>query len=520
MTTVFRSAVEESRPLTAQLEGSSGELSSPDLSGAGTADVAPNIVTSSAALLNEAMFVRLCRAGDPIVALTVLLATFVVTNADSIPHGLGQFLEVRLSIRNVVLLIGFVALWRVLCRATGLYEWKQIRRRVEEAGRVLVACTLGALVASLFPLLSDSGAFGYDTVAVFWAALSVTILGSRTLFRSASATSAARDIRHVVIVGSGPRAVEVFRQLREHQAVVQVVGFVDRDAGVTDEEVARHLLGPLDQLERILMWRPIDEVLIALPVRSCYAEIQNVIDVCERMGVAARFPADVFRASHPWRPLEELNRSYMRAMRIGPDDYRLPVKRAMDIIVGTAALAALSPVMLLAAIAVKLSGPGPAIFSQARYGLNRRQFRMYKFRTMVADAEAQQPALEERNEVGGPVFKIKNDPRVTRVGRLLRRTSIDELPQLVNVVLGDMSLVGPRPLPDRDVRRFGEAALMRRFSVRPGLTCLWQINGRSNTDFARWIALDLRYIDEWSLVLDLAILARTVPVVLRGTGAV
>jgi lipopolysaccharide/colanic/teichoic acid biosynthesis glycosyltransferase len=144
---------------------------------------------------------------------------------------------------------------------------------------------------------------------------------------------------------------------------------------------------------------------------------------------------------------------------------------------------------------------------------------MYKFRTMVADAEARQEALEDRNEAAGPVFKIKDDPRVTPVGRFLRRTSIDELPQLVNVVVGDMSLVGPRPLPARDVQRFNEATLMRRFSVRPGLTCLWQIGGRSNVDFARWIALDLKYIDEWSLRLDVVILARTVPVVLRGEGA-
>ena len=170
------------------------------------------------------------------------------------------------------------------------------------------------------------------------------------------------------------------------------------------------------------------------------------------------------------------------------------------------ALAALSPVFLVIAAAIKLSSPGPILFIQERFGLNKRRFRMYKFRTMVVDAEARQTALEGLNEAQGPVFKIKHDPRITPLGRFLRKTSLDELPQLLNVLKGEMSLVGPRPLPNRDVTRFNESWLMRRFSVKPGLTCLWQINGRSNTDFDTWIALDLKYIDEWSFLLDFKIL--------------
>jgi lipopolysaccharide/colanic/teichoic acid biosynthesis glycosyltransferase len=144
---------------------------------------------------------------------------------------------------------------------------------------------------------------------------------------------------------------------------------------------------------------------------------------------------------------------------------------------------------------------------------------MHKFRSMVQDADQLQHLYEDQNEVEGPIFKIRRDPRITPIGRILRRTSIDELPQLYNVLVGDMSLVGPRPMATRDVQRFAEAALMRRFSVRPGITCLWQVSGRSNLGFDDWIALDLRYIDQWSLGLDLVILARTVPAVLKGTGA-
>ena len=182
-------------------------------------------------------------------------------------------------------------------------------------------------------------------------------------------------------------------------------------------------------------------------------------------------------------------------------------------------LVALSPVMIAAAIAIKLTSDGPVMYAQERYALNRRRFRMFKFRTMVRDADSRQAALETLNEASGPVFKIARDPRITTVGRWLRRSSIDELPQLFNVLANDMSLVGPRPLPLRDVSRFTQTKDMRRFSVRPGLTGLWQVSGRSGLAFNQWMTLDLRYIDTWSLALDVLILARTIPAVLRGTGA-
>jgi lipopolysaccharide/colanic/teichoic acid biosynthesis glycosyltransferase len=169
--------------------------------------------------------------------------------------------------------------------------------------------------------------------------------------------------------------------------------------------------------------------------------------------------------------------------------------------------------------AIKLTSPGPAHFAQERLGKNKHRFRMQKFRTMGVNAESQREALEDLNEAQGPVFKIKNDPRVTAVGRLLRKTSLDELPQLYNVLNGDMSLVGPRPLPVKDYEGFDEDWHRRRFSVRPGMTCLWQVGGRSNVSFDRWMELDMEYIDNWSFGLDLRILAQTIPAVLRGSGA-
>ena len=175
--------------------------------------------------------------------------------------------------------------------------------------------------------------------------------------------------------------------------------------------------------------------------------------------------------------------------------------------------------LIVTALAIKLTSAGPIFFLQERIGLNKRRFRIYKFRTMVPHAEKLMAKLEARNEVSGPVFKIKNDPRITPIGRFLRRSSIDELPQLLNVLKGDMSLVGPRPLPVRDYEGFNEDWQRRRFSVKPGITCLWQVNGRSGISFDQWMLLDLQYMDEWSLWLDFKILAKTVPAVLKGAGA-
>jgi exopolysaccharide biosynthesis polyprenyl glycosylphosphotransferase len=298
-----------------------------------------------------------------------------------------------------------------------------------------------------------------------------------------------------------------------------VLGFVDSYNGNAHPEAAAAMLGTLDQLEQILMRQVVDEVIIALPIRSCYQHVQDALIVCERVGVQARYLADVFEAKLA-RPLYQPSPSMPAfALKVVADDYRLIVKRIVDVLGSAAAIVALAPLFIVLAIAIKATSRGPVFFVHERFGLNKRRFRLYKFRTMVAGAEALQAKLEEQNEARGPVFKIRRDPRVTTLGRFLRRTSLDELPQLWNVLRGDMSLVGPRPLPDRDVLRFSEAWLMRRFSVLPGLTGLWQISGRSDLPFDDWMRLDLEYIDKWSLRLDARILLRTLPAVIGGRGA-
>jgi exopolysaccharide biosynthesis polyprenyl glycosylphosphotransferase len=194
-------------------------------------------------------------------------------------------------------------------------------------------------------------------------------------------------------------------------------------------------------------------------------------------------------------------------------------KRLIDVWGSIALLLLLTPLLFVVALLIKLDSPGPVLFKQERVGLNKRRFLLIKFRTMADGAEKGQATLETLNEADGPVFKIKNDPRVTNIGRFLRRYSLDELPQLFNVLKGEMSLVGPRPLPVRDIERIDLQWHKRRLSMKPGLTCFWQVSGRSDVSFDHWVRMDLQYIDNWSLPLDLKILLKTIPAVLRGSGA-
>ena len=194
-------------------------------------------------------------------------------------------------------------------------------------------------------------------------------------------------------------------------------------------------------------------------------------------------------------------------------------KRAMDVALSLLALPLAVPLMAFIALAVKLDSPGPVLFVQQRVGLRKHLFPMFKFRSMQVDAEEQLKEIEHLNEAEGPIFKMSDDPRVTRVGRFIRKTSIDELPQLFNVLRGEMSLVGPRPMSIRDVDLFDKGIQRKRFSVKPGITCLWQISGRSDLPFHKWLELDLEYIENWSFGLDLRILLKTLPAVMRTTGA-
>lgn len=472
----------------------------------------------------RAYLVKTYRLFDIAAALIALVSAFIALNLKKLPIGLASFLAMRVTVKNLLLLIAFSLLWQSIFKLCRLYELTIISNYRDEAQRVLAACTLGSLCTLIIPLASDGGTFTQLTVVYFWGAAVVTTLLTRHVVHVLTPewTPLGHHPRRLLILGSGPRALRLYHSILDHQETnYRILGFVDsRSVQEMNEIVATKLIGTLEQLEGILASKVVDEVYIALPIKSCYSQIQRAIETCERIGIECKYLSDIFQVSHASAQVEHNSPYSLVSIKMVQDDYRLLVKRAFDIVGALAGLILLSPVMLVVAVAIKLTSHGPIIFVQERYGLNKRRFKMFKFRTMVQNAEALQSRLEDKNEAQGPVFKMKDDPRVTSIGRFLRKTSIDELPQLINVLRGDMSLVGPRPLPERDVSRFMKSSLLRRFSVKPGLTCLWQVNGRSNTEFDHWIKQDLQYIDQWSLILDVAILLKTFPAVIKGRGAV
>jgi exopolysaccharide biosynthesis polyprenyl glycosylphosphotransferase len=462
----------------------------------------------------------LYEVADVAAAGAVLLSLFTVANLQSSPHGIEPFLKARLTVSNAIMSGAFLMLWHSSFRIFGVYDAVGDRSFRQETRRVLAGSSVASLFALAFPITSRSHSFSWLLVVCFWLAATVTAIGFRG-FQRALKKCIIRPARQVIIVGSGPRALSLYSEIEQkHKADFRVLGFIDSPNGhAVPEEVHRRMLGRLEDLDSILMNRIVDHVMIALPVKSCYDAIQRTIVVCEQAGVESEYLPDVFKLALARPHYGTLNDNGVVRLKVVQDGYRLVVKRLIDIVASSLALICFSPLMAIIAVAIRVASRGPIFFTQERYGLNKRRFAMWKFRTMVVDAEALQLKLEVLNEAQGPVFKIRLDPRITPVGRVLRKASLDELPQLFNVLRGDMSLVGPRPLPTRDVSRFDNPYLMRRFSVKPGLTGLWQVNGRSNADFSRWVSLDLEYIDKWSLALDLKILAKTVPAVVRGTGA-
>jgi len=459
-------------------------------------------------------------AVDAVVAIVTLIVAFVLMNlSENQVMSFVDFMTMRISVKNVMLIAVLSYCWVALFRSFGLYDARRIMSWEEEALRVIGACLLGALVALIFPATSVSRAFRFDTTALFFVGVTANTLIVRRIGHMLTERGMTGGVRNLVIVGSGPRARRAYREMcLGDQPPYVCLGFVDSEPVPMNGTPIR-MLGGIAELESLLVQEPIDEVLIALPIKSQYAGVQRALRICERMGVQATYLADVFEHGLARPRFEQAESLAVVTLPTRADDSRLMVKRGIDIIGATLAVVVLSPLLAITAIAVKATSPGPVFFIQPRYGYNRRRFPMFKFRTMVNDAEQRMKDIEHLNEAAGPIFKIRKDPRLTKIGGFLRASSIDELPQLFNVLLGHMSLVGPRPMSVRDVSRFSEATLMRRFSVLPGMTGLWQVSGRSSLTFTDWIALDLKYIDNWSLLEDLRILLITVPVVVRGRGA-
>jgi exopolysaccharide biosynthesis polyprenyl glycosylphosphotransferase len=436
------------------------------------------------------------------------------------------FLALKIKLQNFVAFVILVWLWRLVFAVLNLYGSKRHASRRAEATDVLKATSICTIILISFSLILRFRMVDLRFIEIFWATSTFLIAGTRISVRTWLRHIRARgqNYRNMLIVGSNLRAIE-FAKTIPHRPEwgCHVVGFADDDWHGVDE---LHTAGfervcDFASLPTYLRRSVIDEVVIALPVRSFHEHASKIVEMCEQQGIIVRVLSGVFDLKT--RQPEHFDEAPVITHYAGPlHGWPVLIKRLLDIVISATMLAILAPAMILTAIVIKLTSRGPVFFVQKRVGLNKRIFNIYKFRTMVIDAEKRLAQLEHLNEVSGPVFKIKSDPRITAIGKFLRKTSIDELPQLINVLKGDMSLVGPRPLQMRDYELFTEGGpdwQRCRFSVRPGITCLWQVNGRSSIPFEQWMELDQQYVRKWSLWLDMQILVKTIPAVLKGSGA-
>jgi exopolysaccharide biosynthesis polyprenyl glycosylphosphotransferase len=436
-----------------------------------------------------------------------------------------EFLAMRITVQNFTLFLGLLLVWHYIFVLLGLYSSTRLisqRRRIIDEIKATFAGTLALYaIAFLFRVELATPVF----LAVFFTASSAIIVLSRVIlgYVLKLLRIQGQNLRHMLIVGTNLQAVQFAQKIEKNKGLgYHIIGFADNTwKGIEEfQTTGYNLVTDLANLAEFLSHNVVDDVVICLPMKPYSNQSSRIVSICREQGIIVRYHLDVFIPELKQSKKEQFENETLFTLYSGNME-GLPflMKRVLDFSISLILIIILSPLFFITALLIKLDSSGPFFFIQERVGLNKRRFRLYKFRTMVTDAEQKLSEFEHLNEVCGPVFKIKDDPRITRVGKFLRKTSIDELPQLFNVLKGDMSLVGPRPLPVRDYKGFDQDWHRRRLSIRPGLTCLWQICGRCSVPFEKWMELDMQYIDSWSLWLDFKILAKTIPAVLHGSGA-
>ena len=474
---------------------------------------------------------RLSGVADLVALAIAALAAAKISGFFMTGFSLRYMLEMRFSLGNAFGAVLLGAIWLIVFRSQGLYAPRFSSDRLAELKAVVVATGVATVILSATGLLFQISLFSPLFFAIFWP----TVIGLVVLFRRllhwvlGHLHLGDNNRRNIVIIGTNESAWEYAKSVSaQSSSGYQLLGFLDDLVMISDSR-DQHL-GHLSDFAGLLEKHVVDEIVVAMPIRSCSSAIQEVIDHAHERGIAVRFPmSQVFSGltrNDIWRVRQENSLGADGGFSTDLVVYsghewggRYLIKRIFDVCFASFVLLLVSPVMLLATLAIYASSGRPAIFVQDRYGYNGRIFRLFKFRTMVQNADALQEKLREQNERDGAAFKMKNDPRVTAVGRFLRKTSIDELPQLINVIRGEMSMVGPRPLPLADYKRMNNTSHRRRLSVLPGITGPWQISGRDQITFEQWMEMDLDYIDNWRLSTDLKIIFLTVPVVLLAKGS-
>jgi exopolysaccharide biosynthesis polyprenyl glycosylphosphotransferase len=432
------------------------------------------------------------------------------------PQDLVRFYQVSLLINEFS--------WIYLSKRFSLYNSKRFTTFLDEVSDVVKVTTISILAATVPLLFSNYILMNLKFASQVWMLQSFSLVLLRLGLRKALRYIRARgyNYRNVLIVGCNQRSAKFAQEIEGMpETGVRIIGFIDAQNGrcYGSDGYEFNVLGDLGDLENIVKTQVVDEVFIRLPIKSFYSEIEEIVSFCTTVGVDARIPTDLFNVA-------DGNSDISRDLGVPVLDYynspkmnwQLVIKRVMDIVLSLTLLIAFCPLFVIIGLLVKCTSTGPVLFKQQRIGYNGRRFKLLKFRTMVHNAEVLQKDLWHHNEMDGPVFKMKNDPRVTPIGKILRRLSLDELPQLVNVLKGDMSLVGPRPPLLSEVNQY-DLKDRRRLSMKPGMTGMWQAYGRNTISFEKWMEMDREYIDRWSLWLDCKILFKTIPAVLRCSGS-
>ena len=463
---------------------------------------------------------RLLRSALKFSDLAAIVVSFLLSVAatvDDSARGLSGVFEVRLSVQNALFLGMYLLGWHIVLRSLGLYGSQRLEMGVREAWRLCVAVLLAVFALAPLGVLFSFSIVTPAFLGVFAASTFLALVCGRALVRMLARQLCALGMngRSVLVIGNGRSASDAATDLGTRTGflydVVEVVPLPEVNDRLHREELLSHIE---TRIER----HPVDEVIVAVP-SEWQTLSDGVVRLCDEQGVLLRVTTTKLDLQSGRSTVGDIGGNPVVTVFSGPPEgSSLLAKRLFDLVGAAIGVVVLAPVMVVVAIAIRLDSRGPVIFAQERVGQNRRRFPTYKFRTMVEGADGMQVDLEHLNEANGPVFKIRSDPRITRIGGFLRKSSLDELPQLFNVLRGDMSLVGPRPLPVRDVERIEVRWHRRRFSVKPGITCTWQASGRE-PDFDEWIRTDMEYIDDWSLGLDLKIILKTIPAVLTHQGA-
>lgn len=477
--------------------------------------------------LRHKLFIYALRVLDQVLLYTVLFLTIDLTNRHAGRNGIFEFFEQSYESRFSLALTLLGVLWILMFNLLVHYETNRLKTLRTQLADVIKANTAAAFLLLAVGTFFDIPLVTNQLVLSFWAA--ITLLGSLSRITLKQVLMMVRlsgyNSRHMLIIGFNDEGKEIARRIDASPVLgYKICGFISEHVTGSDQEknisgTKYEVIGHIWDLKAILENEPIDEIMICLPFIEQLPAVTQIIKLAQELGVVARlFPDDstarILSQCHieqfEGHSIVTLFREQMLLQLLG--------KRVMDFTLSLIGLILLSPLMITVALLIKLDSKGPVFFVQPRVGMNRRTFNLMKFRSMFIDAEKRKAELAHLNEMDGPVFKIKNDPRITRIGRIIRKTSIDELPQLFNVLTGHMSLVGPRPPLMSEVNRY-EWLYQKRLSTKPGITCIWQISGRNEVSFEQWMEMDRYYIENWSLWLDIEILLKTIPVVLLRKGA-